>query len=193
MSKLYFYKCAHFLLFFSLSTFFNHYFHSYMKILTKIPLIPTPNSPHSRPDSLHSYPYFPHSHRDSPHSHHSHPDSIIPTIISRIITLIPWIPIIPLIPFPDSPFRLLHVALTFHVFDVNNTHESRRDIDLKSCQLTASEKSNILRKVHFLLKSSFQVIAFFTLVEGRIPCYNYRKACLQISTTIIFGTLKNNV
>ena len=39
------------------------------------------------------------------------------------------------------------------------------DRDLKSCQLIASDKSEILRKVHFLLKSGFQVITFFSLLE----------------------------
>ena len=38
-------------------------------------------------------------------------------------------------------------------------------MDLKSCQLTASDKSNLLRKVQFLLKRGFQVIAFFILLE----------------------------
>ena len=73
--NLYFYKCAHFLLFLSLSTVLIHQFHSYTKILTLIPLIPTLNSPHSHSDSPHSHPYRPHSHPDSLHSHHSHPDS----------------------------------------------------------------------------------------------------------------------
>ena len=39
----------------------------------------------------------------------------IPTIllpIARIHTLIPRVPIIPLIPFPDSPFRLLQIAIS---------------------------------------------------------------------------------
>ena len=60
MSKLCFYKCAQFLLFLCLSTFFIHHFHSYTKILTMIPLIHTPYSPHSHPDSLHSHhsPHF---------------------------------------------------------------------------------------------------------------------------------------
>ena len=35
----------------------------------------------------------------------------IPTLIPRTPTLIPRVPIIPLIPFPDSPFRLLQIAL----------------------------------------------------------------------------------
>ena len=42
--------------------------------------------------------------------------SCIPTLIPRIPNLIPCIPIliprIPLIPFPNSPFRLLQIALT---------------------------------------------------------------------------------
>ena len=92
MSKLYFYKCAHFLLFLSLSTALVHQFHSSTKIFTLIPLIPTTNFPHSlsysphphpnswysHPDSLyshHSHPYSLHSHSDSLHSHHSHLDS----------------------------------------------------------------------------------------------------------------------
>ena len=134
MSKLYFYQCAHFLLFLSLPTFFIHHFHSYTKILTLITLIPTPNLLHSHPDS--------------PHSHHIPTPipripiliprihiiatlipriptlilriPIIPTLIPRIPTLIlripiiptliPRIPIISLIPFSDSPFRLLQIA-----------------------------------------------------------------------------------
>ena len=42
------------------------------------------------------------------------------------------------------------------------------------CQLIDSDKSNLLRKVDFLLKSGFQVIAFFYSFGGRIPCYNCR-------------------
>ena len=38
------------------------------------------------------------------------------------------------------------------------------DRDLKSCQVVASDKSNLLRKVDFLLKSGFQVIEFFILL-----------------------------
>ena len=38
-------------------------------------------------------------------------------------------------------------------------------MDLKSCQVIASDKSNLLRKVDFLLKSGFQVIEFFTPLE----------------------------
>ena len=77
VSKLYFHKCAHFFLSLSLSTFFIHHLYSYTKILTLIPLIPTPNSPHSHSFPLHSYPDFPHSHHSYPnslHSHHSHHD-----------------------------------------------------------------------------------------------------------------------
>ena len=91
MSKLYFYKFAHFLLFLSLTTVIMHQLHSYMKILTLIPLILTPSFPyshhshldsphssHSHPDSHHSHPdslHSLHSHPDSSHSHHSNPDS----------------------------------------------------------------------------------------------------------------------
>ena len=74
-SKLYFYKSTHFFFFLSLSTVPIHQFHSYTKILTLIPLIPTPSSPHSHPYSSHSHPDSPHSHPDSPHSHHSQADS----------------------------------------------------------------------------------------------------------------------
>ena len=43
---------------------------------------------------------------------------------------------------------------------------SRRDRDLKSCQHIASNKSNLLKKVLFLLKSGFQVISqIFILLE----------------------------
>ena len=86
LSKLYFYKCAHFLLFLSLSILLIHQFHSYSKIVTLIPLIPTPNclysypySPHYHPDSSNSYSdslhSHPHSHPDSRHSHDFHADS----------------------------------------------------------------------------------------------------------------------
>ena len=75
VSKLYFYKCEHFLLFLALSTVIIRQFHSYTKILTRVLLIPTHSSLHFHPDSHHSH----HSHPDSPHSHpdspHSHPDS----------------------------------------------------------------------------------------------------------------------
>ena len=83
MLKLYFFKCAHFLLFLSLSTFFIYHFHSYTKILTLISLFSTPNFPCSHPDSPHLVPYSAHSHPyslyslpDSPHAHHSHLDSL---------------------------------------------------------------------------------------------------------------------
>ena len=71
MSKLYFCKCSHFLLFLSLSTVLIPQFNSSTKIFTLIPMIPTPNSPHSHPDSSHSQPDSLHSRPDSPHSHHS--------------------------------------------------------------------------------------------------------------------------
>ena len=43
--------------------------------------------------------------------------------------------------------------------------QSRRDRDLKSCQLITFDNSDLLTKVHFLLKSGFQVIIFFILLE----------------------------
>ena len=82
--------------------------------------------------------YSPHFHPDFPHSHLYSPHSTLipiistliliiptliprlPTLIPRILTLIPRIPtLIPRIPiilfilFPDSPFRLLQIALRF--------------------------------------------------------------------------------
>ena len=59
--KLYFYKRVHFLSLLSLSTVLIHQSHSNTKILTLIPLIPTPNL-------LHSQPYSPHCHSDYYHS-----------------------------------------------------------------------------------------------------------------------------
>ena len=85
--------------------------------------------------SLHFHPDFPHSHLDFPHSTLIPiistliliiPTLIprIPTLIPRILTLIPCIPtLIPRIPiilfilFPDSPFRILQIALRFFVKD----------------------------------------------------------------------------
>ena len=128
--------------FLSLSTVIIHQFHSYTKIVTYIPFIPTASSPHSHPDfhhfyheSPHSHPYSQHSHPDSPHSHpyslyshpdspHSHPIPCIPTLIFRIphiSTLNPRIPIIPFIPFPDFLFRLLQIAFEFAVTTITTT------------------------------------------------------------------------
>ena len=44
---------------------------------------------------------------------------------------------------------------------------SHSDRDLKSCQWIASDKSNLLRKVYFLLKHCFQVTAFLEFF-GRV-------------------------
>ena len=41
----------------------------------------------------------------------------------------------------------------------------RNNIELKSCQVIASDKSNLLRKDDFLPKTGFQVIAFFILLD----------------------------
>ena len=61
-----------------------------------------------------------------------------------------------------------------------------------SCTLIASDKSNLLKKVHFFLKSGFQVIVFYILLEIGYLCYNCRKLSLQMITTFIFGKLLNN-
>ena len=80
VSKLYFYKCTHFLLFLSLSTVLIHQFHSYTKIPTLIPRIPTLIShiptlipPRSHSDSQHSC-----------HSPHSIPRFPIPTFTESL-------------------------------------------------------------------------------------------------------------
>ena len=108
--KLYFYKCAHFFLFLSLSTFFIHQFYFYTNvptliptlihiISTLIPCIPTliPLIPIITSLILCILTLIPHI-------------PMIPTLIPRLPTLIPRILIIPLIPIPDSPFRLLQIA-----------------------------------------------------------------------------------
>ena len=41
------------------------------------------------------------------------------------------------------------------------------DRDLESCQLIASDKSKSLTTVDFLLKSGFQVLIFFIILEVR--------------------------
>ena len=116
VSNLYFYKCTHFLLFLSLSTFFLHHFHAYKKILTLISLIPIPNLPHSHhysshfhPDSAHFSPLFP----ALPHWFPAFP--LFPPWSPCIAILIHRILIIPIIPFPASLFRIffrpLHDAL----------------------------------------------------------------------------------
>ena len=90
-----FYKCAHFLLFWLLSTLWIYHFHCY-----SMPFLPLYLSFHI--DSLHRYPdspHFSHFHPDSSHSHadssHSHSSPIphIPALILRIS----------LNPFPNSP------------------------------------------------------------------------------------------
>ena len=75
VSKRYFYKCAYFLLFLSLSTVIIRQFHSYTKILTRILFILTHSSSHSHSDSHHSHPDSPYSHHSHPDSSHSHPES----------------------------------------------------------------------------------------------------------------------
>ena len=99
VSKLYFHKCAHFFLSLSLSTFFIHHLYSYTKILTLIPLIPTPFP--CIPILISHIPIIPILIPCIP---------IIPTMISGITTLIPHISIIPLISIPDSSFQPLQIA-----------------------------------------------------------------------------------
>ena len=113
-----------------------------------------PYSLHSHPDSLHSHPYSPHSHLDSPHSHpyssHSHLIHRIP----RIPTLIPRISIIPFIPFPNSPFRLLQIALSskLNVSQHSKTRSIRIGLVLRhqawlaKLQNTAGKKQKFLGK-----------------------------------------------
>ena len=96
MSKLYFYKCAHFLLLLSLFTVIIRQFHSYTKILTRILLIPThvPRIPTLILIIPILIPRIP----------------VILTLIPHIPTLIPRILIIPLISFPNSAFQILQTA-----------------------------------------------------------------------------------
>ena len=106
------------------STFFYFYSILFPAFPPWFPTFPTwfPSFPSHSPDSLHS----PHSHPDSLHSHpyslHSHPIPQIPCIphipipIPCVPTLIPCISIISSIPFPDSPFRLLQIALFCQLF-----------------------------------------------------------------------------
>ena len=60
-------------------------------------------------------------------------------------------------------------------------------------ELIASDKCNLLRKVHFVLKSGFQVIAFLILLEVGYLVIKCRKLCLQTRTRITLETLQNNV
>ena len=55
-------------------------------------------------------------------------------------------------------------------------------MELKSCQLIAFDKFRLLEKVHFLLTSGFQFIAFFIPLEvGNLVAF-------VINTTVISGT-----
>ena len=76
---------------------------------------------------------------------------------------------------PVSCSQILHISnhnfylFLFFIFFINFfiifSLLSCRDKDLKSCQLIASDKSNLLRKVCFLLKSGSPVIGFSILLE----------------------------
>lgn len=75
-----------------------------------------------------------------------------------------------------------------------NTNLKPQDKDLESCRLKASDKSDLIRKVYFLLKSGLHVTAFFILLEaGYLATTIVVNFIYKLSTTIIFGTLKNNV
>ena len=85
---------------------------------------------------------------------------------------------------------LQRLRITLAQINTGNTSDNllkSSDRDLKSCQVMASDKSNLLRKVDFLLKNGLQVINFLFLWR-----YSF-ELCLQIRTTNIFGTSKNNV
>ena len=91
VSKLYFYKCAYISFYFCPSLQSIRQFHSYTKILTLIPLIPTRIL--RIPSLIHRIPR-------------------VATLILIFSTVIPHIStLISLIPFPDSPFWLLQIAL----------------------------------------------------------------------------------
>ena len=95
VSKLYFYKCVHFLLVLTLTTFFIKHFHledshpdfphshhqfttfpSWFTAFSSLfPIFP-PLFPTFQPWFPAFPPLFPVCHSDSPHSHHSHPDSL---------------------------------------------------------------------------------------------------------------------
>ena len=51
--------------------------------------------------------------------------------------------------------------------ETKQSYWSRRRRDLKSCHLTASDECSLLRKLHFLPKSGFQVTAFSIQLELR--------------------------
>ena len=168
--------------FLSLFSVIIHQFHSYTKNVTLIPFIPTPSflhsqpnshhshpdflrshpdsphshpfSPHSHPDSLHSHPYCPHSHLDSPHSHPNSSHSHLIHRIPRIPTLIPRISIIPFIPFPNSPFRLLQIALSskLNVSQHSKTRSIRIGLVLRHQEWLAKLQNTAGKKQKFLGK-----------------------------------------
>ena len=96
-----------------------------------------------------------------------------------------------------------HNILNLFVMGVNVFHEkkikknylsqSSSDRDVKSCQVIASDKSNLLRKFELSSENCFPCYSVFYSFGGRIRCYNCGKLYLQMSTTVIFGTSQNNV
>ena len=74
---------------------------------------------------------------------------------------------------------------------LSHAPESRYQRYSKSCQVIASYKSNFLRKADFVLKSGYQVTAFFMPFElDTLFCHKF---CLQMNTTIISGASENDV
>ena len=64
---------------------------------------------------------------------------------------------------------------------------------MKSCQVIASDKSNLLRKVDFLLKIGFQVIAFFLSLEVQylaiiVVNFVYKRARQLFHVVLLFFT-----
>ena len=62
---------------------------------------------------------------------------------------------------------------------------------MKSCQVIASDKSNLLRKVDFLLKIGFQVIAFFLSLEVKylaiiVVNFVYKRARQLFHVVLLF-------
>ena len=67
---------------------------------------------------------------------------------------------------PNKSFgQLSNISPKNFIEDKTNITLSRRDMDLKSSFLIPSDKSNLLRKVHFPLESNFQIEASFALLE----------------------------
>ena len=87
---------------------------------------------------------------------------------------------------PARSLEKLKIYLHYHSAYGHIGTLSRSDRDLKSRQVIAPDKSNLLRKVAFLLKSGFQVIAFFIPLE--VPCLEHGTImvpCLEVGYLLI--------